>query len=92
MKYVWVLTYDDCCELDGAFTTREKARQALKNRIENNEDIRDFHLCDEPDDDFEYYNFKCGYEKVEAIIERLEIDEGQISLPLSFFVSVGESQ
>ena len=72
---IWVLTYDDCSELDGVFSSREKAREALQNRIENDEEIRDFHLGDEPFEDFEYYQFTNGYEKVEAIIQERELDK-----------------
>ena len=35
---VWMLTYSHCCELDGVFSSREKARNALKERVENDED------------------------------------------------------
>lgn len=72
---VWVLTYSDCCELDGVFSSREKARNALKERVENDEDIRDFRMGDEPFEDFEFYQFKNGYESVEAIIQEKELDK-----------------
>lgn len=72
---VWVLTYDDCCELDGVYTSREKAREALNERIEKGEGLGDFHLCDEPYADFEYYHFKSGYKTIEAIIQERELDE-----------------
>jgi hypothetical protein len=72
---VWVLTYSDCCELDGVFSSREKARNALKERVENGEDIRDFRMGDEPFEDFEFYQFKNSYESVEAIIQEKELDK-----------------
>ena len=72
---VWSLTYSDCSELDGVFSSRDKAREALQDRIENGEEIKDFHLCDEPFEDFEFYQFINGYEKVEAIIQEREIDK-----------------
>ena len=72
---IWVLTYDHCCELDGVFSSREKARQALKEYVENDEDIRDFKICDEPYEDFVYYLFKCGFENVEAIILERDLDK-----------------
>ena len=72
---IWVLTYDHCCELDGVFSSREKAREALKEYVENDEEIKDFHLCDEPFEDFEFYQFINGYEKVEAIIQERELDK-----------------
>ena len=72
---VWNLTYSDCSELDGVFSSREKAREALRDRIENSEDIRDFRMGDEPFDDFEFYQFKDGYERVEAIIQEKELDK-----------------
>ena len=72
---VWILTYDHCSEFDGVYTSREKARKALKEYVENAEDIRDFKICDEPYEDFEYYQFKCGYENVEAIIQERELDK-----------------
>lgn len=72
---VWVLTYDDDSEWDGVFSSREKAREALRDRIENCEKITDFHLCDEPFEDFEYYQFINGYEKVEVIIQERELDK-----------------
>lgn len=72
---VWVLTYDDCCELNGVFTSREKAREALKERIERSEDLSDLRLCDEPYEDFEYYHFKSGYKIIEAIIQECELDK-----------------
>lgn len=74
MKF-WILTYDDSCELDGVYSSREKARKALQGRIEDSEEIRDFHLCDEPFEDFEYYHFINGSEKVEAIIQEKEVDK-----------------
>lgn len=72
---VWSLTYSDCSELDGVFSSRDKAREALQDCIENDEEIRDFHLCDEPFEDFEFYQFIDDYEKVEAIIQEREIDK-----------------
>ena len=72
---LWILTYSDCSELDGVFSSRDKARETLQDRIENDEEIKDFHLCDEPFEDFEYYQFKCGYENVEAIIQERELDK-----------------
>ena len=70
-----MLTCSDCSDFDGVFSSREKARQALKEYVENDEDIRDFKICDEPYEDFEYYQFKCGYENVEAIIQERELDK-----------------
>ena len=72
---VWNLTYYDCSELDGVYSSREKAREALRDRIENDEGISDFHLCDEPFEDFEYYQFMNGYEKAGAVIQEREIDK-----------------
>ena len=72
---LWILTYSDCSELDGVFSSRDKAREALQDRIENDEEIKDFHLCDEPFEDFEFYQFINGYEKVGVIIQEREIDE-----------------
>ena len=72
---VWMLTYSHCSELDGVFTSREKARNALRERVENDEDIRDFQMGDEPFEDFEFYQFKNGYENVEAIIQEKELDK-----------------
>ena len=43
--------------------------------IENDEEIRDFRMGDEPFDDFEFYQFKNGYESVEAIIQEKELDK-----------------
>lgn len=71
---VWVLTYDDCSEFDGVFSSREKARESLRDRLENSEEVRDFRLCDEFED-FEYYQFRNRYEKVEAIIQERELDK-----------------
>lgn len=72
---VWMLTYSHCCELDGVFSSREKARNALKERVENDEDIKDFQMGDEPFEDFEFYQFMNGCEKVEAIIQEKELDK-----------------
>lgn len=72
---LWILTCSDCCEFDGVFSSKEKARNALKERVENDEDIRDFRMGDEPFEDFEFYQFKNGYESVEAIIQERELDK-----------------
>ena len=72
---LWMLTCSDCSEFDGVFFSKEKARNALKERVENSEDIRDFRMGDEPFEDFEFYQFKNGYESVEAIIQEREIDK-----------------
>ena len=71
---IWILTFDDGTE-SAAFSTREKAREHLNNTINSFENVEDFHICDEPCDDFEYYHYHNGYEKVEAIIEKLIVDK-----------------
>lgn len=75
-KEVWVLTYDDGTE-SGAFSTREKARESLNKTVSSSDDITDFHLVDEISDSFEFYHYHNGYEKVEAIIEKLIIDRDE---------------
>ena len=70
-----MLTCSDCSDFDGVFSSREKARNALKERVENSEEIRDFRMGDEPFEDFEFYQFKNGYESVEAIIQEKELDK-----------------
>ena len=72
---LWMLTCSDFSEFDGVFSSKEKARNALKERVENSEEIRDFRMGDEPFEDFEFYQFKNGYESVEAIIQEKELDK-----------------
>ena len=72
---LWMLTCSDCSDFDGVFSSKEKARNGLKERVENSEDIRDFRMGDEPFEDFEFYQFKNGYESVEAIIQEKELDK-----------------
>ena len=71
---VWTLTYEDTCEFDGVFSSRERARQALRERIKNSETIEDFHLCGS-EEDFELYHFRNSYEDAEAIIQERELDK-----------------
>ena len=72
---LWILTCSDCREFDGVFSSKEKAWNALKERVENDEDIRNFRMGDEPFEDFEFYQFKNGYQNVEAIIQERELDK-----------------
>lgn len=73
MKEIWILTYDNGCE-SRAFRSREKAREAFRETLSNIENLSKLHHS-EVDEDFEYWTYNTGYERVEACIEKVEIED-----------------
>ena len=73
MNEIWILTYDNGCE-SRAFRSKDKARKAFQERLSNIEDLSNLHH-NEIDEDFEYWIYNTGFERVEACIEKVEIED-----------------
>ena len=73
MNEVWILTYDNGCE-SRAFRSRETARKAFREVLSNLENLSNLHH-NEVDEDFEYWTYDTGFERVEACIEKVKIED-----------------
>ena len=73
MNEVWILIYDNGCE-SRAFRSREKARKAFREVLSNLENLSNLHH-NEVDENFEYWTYRAGFERVEACIEKVKIED-----------------
>lgn len=77
MKEVWVLEFTgDCCDCNGVYSTKEKAKAALLSHYTRCSDIWENFVCvDNEHDNYELYEFEIGEDLFSASISLYEIDK-----------------
>ena len=73
MNECWILSFDNGMNTR-AFSTKEKAENALREHLSEIEVLSDL-SHNSIDEDFEYWTYRNDFEYVEACIERVKIEE-----------------